>query len=581
MKISTQSMADLTTYVIPQLNWRIMDLPTMASNMSELVPANLGLTTMLLPTGIIHLAYSEQGHAEYQAVPTALNSAWFEINKKASQWDNTSLIAIWRPTFAPWADMTVRSRALSRVQSMLKQMGYHVAMTRLSGRDVQLYCTTTESFAKNWMAIWGIEVDDMEPGKLLKRLGLFSISQGAIVWQGNARPYTIGGLSLRIAYHNNIPSADGALRMSKACAMRLCGLSGIEWTPEYTRMQIWIASGPGLIKGMANIDNTHDKAMGGRDNGGWDLIVPTESTDPKFRVMNGTICKIVPHAVARRAPTLKPFDGLLRMPETVKHIDPDEIYAVQNRELMNMDNQDVAMISELSIQPLLAMLGNSTDSWADSPSSNNRRIQNMVKASQQRLYQEEASELFEMAQNSAFIAPEVMRQVTGQTERRVNARHQHWMQQCPDGKARMLPGAYVSAVRGYWTYAPFVGASDPKHGEVAIVWNKNDPDGFIFNSEDDLSDEVKYRSDGGDKDDLLDGVMVKHPDADATFVWVVRNPTSWGGGWFVKMHPMDVEWLTELGYHTYTLTGMHEIPNLPVLAQSYGLRVSHNNIQEV
>ena len=574
MKTSTQSMADLTTYVIPQLNWRIMDLPTMASNMSELVPTNLGLATMLLPTGIIHLAYSEQGHAEYQSVDTTLNSAWFAINEKVG---NASLIAIWRPTFAPWADMTVRSRALSRVQSMLRQMGYHVAMTRLSGRDVQLYCTTTESFAKNWMSDWGIEVANMEPGKLLKRLGIFSISQGAAVWRDSVHPYRLGGNNLRIAYHNDIPSADGALRMSKACAMRLCGLSGIEWTPEYTRMQIWIASGPGLIKGMANIDSTHSKAMGGWDNGGWDLIVPTESTDPKFRVMNGTICKIVPHAVARRAPTLKPFDGLLRMPETVKHIDPDEIYAVQNRELINIDNRDVAMISELSVQPLLAMLDPNTNPWNDG----NRRIESMVKASQQRLYQDEASELFEMAQNSAFITPEVMRQVTGQTERRVNARHQHWMQQCPDGKARMLPGAYVSAVRGYWTYGPFVGASEIKHGEVRIVWNKNDPDGFIFNSNDDVSAEVKYRSDGGDKDDLLDGVMVKHYHADATFMWMVRNPTSWGGGWFVKMHPMDVEWLTELGYHTYTLTGMHEIPNLPILAQSYGLRVSHNNIQEV
>ena len=572
MKTSTSSMTDLTAYVMPKLNWHTMDLQEMASNMSQYVPANLGLTTMLMPTGIIHSIYTEDGHVEYQAITTTLQSAWFEMDNKRARKD-MALIAIWHPTFAPWADITIRNRALNHVRGILEQMGYYVALTRLNGQDVQLYCTVSKNWANDWINDWGIEVDDMEPGKLLKRLGILSISQGACAWRDNVHPYMVGGNSLRIAYHNNIPSADGALRMSKECAMRLCGLSGIPWTSEYTRMQIWIASRPGLIKGMANIDRTHDQAMGGWNNGGWDLIVPTESTDPKFRVMNGTICKIVPHAVARSASTLKPFDGLLRMPETVKHISAEEIYEVQNRELINMDNQDVDMVTELSHVPLLAMF---EENGAEPLEQGDRYIQNMIRTSKQRLYQDEALELFDMAQASAFVTPEIMRQVTGQTERRVNARHERWMQDCPDGQPRMLPGAYVSAVRGYWTYGPFVGCAELRRNEVAIIWNKNDPDGFVFNSVDDVSEQVRYRSDGGDKDDLLDGIMVKHSHTNTTFMWVVRNPTSWGGGWFTQMRPQDVEWLTKLGYHTYTLTNLHEIRDLPTLAKTNGLHITPN-----
>ena len=565
MKTSTASMTDLTAHVMPPLSWRTMDLQELALNMSEYVPASLGLTTMLMPRGIIHSVYSEQGHVEYHAIETKLRSAWFEMDDKRDR-KNMALIAIWRPTFAPWADMTIRSRSLNCVQGVLSQMGYHVAMTRLSGRDVQLYCTVSSDWAKNWIHDWGIEVDDMEPGKLLKRLGILSISQGACAWRDDAHPYSVEGISLRIAYRNDIPSADGALRMTKECAIRLCAASGIEWTSEYTRMQIWIASSPGLIKGMANIDR------GGQNNKEWDLIVPTESTDPKFRVMNGTICKIVPHAVIRNATTLKPFDGLLRMPETIKHISANEIYEAQNRELMNMDNQDVDMVTKLSHVPLLSMLDENS---VNAQEYGDQHIQNMIRASKQRLYQDEALELFDMAQASAFTTPEIMRQVTGQTERRVNARHERWMQDCPDGQPRMLPGAYVSAVRGYWTYGPFVGSGKTRRHHVAVVWNKNDPDGFVFDSVDDLSEQVRYRSDGGDKDDLLDGVMVKDPNMNSTFMWVVRNPTSWGGGWFAQMLPQDVEWLTELGYHTYTLTHLHEIPELPKFAKTHGLHVSH------
>ena len=260
MKTSTASMTDLTMYIMPKLNWRTMDLQEMASNMSEYVPASLGLTTMLTPTGIIHSMYIEDGHVEYQAIATTLRSTWFEMDNKRARKD-IALIAIWRPTFAPWADMTIRSRALSRVQGVLNQMGYHVALTRLNGQDVQLYCTVSKNWANDWINDWGIEVDDMEPGKLLKRLGILSISQGAHAFRDNVHPYTVGGISLRIAYRNDIPSADGALLISKECAIRLCGLSSIQWTSEYTRMQIWIASGPGLIKGMANIDRTHGQAM--------------------------------------------------------------------------------------------------------------------------------------------------------------------------------------------------------------------------------------------------------------------------------------------------------------------------------
>ena len=123
---------------------------------------------------------------------------------------------------------------------------------------------------------------------------------------------------------------------------------------------------------------------------------------------------------------------------------------------------------------------------------------------------------------------------------------------------------------------PFVGSTEIRQGEVAIIWNKNDPDGFVFNSEDDLSEQVRYRSDGGDKDDLLDGVMVKYPGMNNTFMWIVRNPTSWGGGWFAQMRPQDVEWLTELGYHTYALTNLHEIPELPTFAKTNGLHITPN-----
>ena len=101
---------------------------------------------------------------------------------------------------------------------------------------------------------------------------------------------------------------------------------------------------------------------------------------------------------------------------------------------------------------------------------------------------------------------------------------------------------------------------------MGFIWRGRSIDGFVMNGQEMLSKDVRYRSDGGDLDDLLDVVLLySRWDGNESFTpmaWVVRNPTSWGGGWFMRVSQEDWDRCMEQGYKAYTLTDDYEVMDL-------------------
>ena len=473
----------------------------------------------------------EQGGA-YTELETRepVRSLWFELAADAGV--RQPVIAVWRPEFPSWASAGERKRARMQLTQALDAVGVEIAFERLSGRDVQLYGVMGD--------LRGIECGQMldamalkvnsriEPGKLLKRLGVYSVSQGAFTGDTG---YVLRDMGSR-------PEKDGALWIRNQAARALCLDAGIEWHDDITRLQVWMLTPTGMVKGMGMVENSRYSQPKGTFNA--DIAFPSESLDMNVRIDEGVQAKVVAHRVVRHPVTVKPFDGLLRMPELLRYVSAEEVAEVQRDKFMEIDRA----YGQFSEDTLMLDLELDED-----PGS--FELNAMLRSMENRLYDDQVRRFEEAVGGGLYSSPEAMEMGSGQLHRSVSSRRRRWNR----GDGNALPGAYVSAVRAYWTDPDFACAKRPKAGYVGVVWNDGDVDGLTMNPADMPcnSVDVAYRSDGGDLDDMLDMVLMRAPSG-KTYGWVVRNPTSWQGGWFLRIGASELAGLKGQGYHVYTMT---------------------------
>ena len=550
MKINMmESLVGKSAFSIPDANG---DLDLIAEQFNNSVGVAMKINSIMFPNGVVHqhVEIDDAGEVnmKYSATHVDLNSAWFDLCHEFG-WENPMIIS-WRPTFATWDPEGERSRELNKLRVFLGKMDLNLVMTRLNARDIQVYANTTVD-NEGLSSRLGLEVrTGIEVGKLMKRMGIFSVSEGTLF---NPEPNM--GHELKLLMEDR-PEADGSLMMSYEFAEMLCRNSGVQFDQDVTRIQIWISTTMGLLKGMAMV---RPKGVPLRDGMELDLVVPFDSLDPNFRTRKVTIGKFVTHSVKRREPVLKAFDGLLRMPEFVKHVDHVEILQVQAEMMERQDNEEMKFAIDTAAMRA-RVRDNDEDDW---------EVGRLVRKMETRLYDKSMMDLADLGGMSLFVSPEVMRMGTDRLLRHLVAKQKSWTSN--DGQ---MPGVYVSCLRAYWTNPEYAGQEEPERSYVGFLWNGDDIDGFYLNSLDHMDEQVRYRSDGGDLDDLLDGVLVTH--VGQKLIWLVRNPTSWGGGWFMRVRDEDWDKAIGLGYHSYILRNGYEIKQLPTIAQdpNQGLKIN-------
>ena len=533
----------------------------------------IGLKTIITPEYIIN----NQG-GEYVGIKTncPIKAGWFETAAMMG-WEDPTIL-IWKPNLPKWAHANERERAHQGMLDMVSNLELNVVLERLSGSEIQLYSLTnyTNSDQKDMNEIVNLEeavgikaISTMPIGKKLKRLGIFGVSRGAFAKSFMHDEEDWAKKTLKI---HKRPQADGALWIDRDYARELCEMAGIELTYQVTRLQLWYLTPQGMIKGMAMVQHPEAEAPADAQVEGNNILIlaPEESVDQGFISTQSHICKVIPHEVQMSPPTLKAFDGLLRIPELLKHIDYIEVCDVMREGLEQMDKEAEEKAIQTEIMDLDLLLED-TEEAAD--------MARMVTAIERRMYNEPLLKFSKIMGGGYYSCPEGVEAGTGQIYRSLDSRRRRWNNyRQEDGTLdTALPGAYVSAVRAYWTDPLYAGMPEPDLGYVGILWQyidgKLEVDGFMMNLMDMMSADVRYRSDGGDLDDLLDGVLMSHEESGINYIWLVRNPTSWGGGWFLKISNEDFYRLTNKGYHSYRLHNMYEVNQLPELTVRDGLQV--------
>ena len=536
----------------------------------------IGLKTMITPEYIIN----NQG-GEYVGIKTncPVKAGWFETVEMMDQ-ENPAIL-IWKPNLPKWAHANERERAHQEMLDVVNNnLELSVILERLSGSEIQLYSLAnhTGSVHGDMNEIINLEeavgikaISTMPIGKKLKRLGIFGVSRGAFARSFMHDEEDWAKKTLKI---HKRPQADGALWIDRDYARDLCEMAGVELTEQTTRLQLWYLTPQGMIKGMAMVQRPEAEAPADAwiEGNNALILAPEESVDQGFVSTQAHICKVIPHEVQMNPPTLKAFDGLLRMPELLKHIDYTEVCDVMRKwfEQIDKESEDQARQTEIMDMDMDLLLED-TEEAAD--------LTRMVTAIERRMYNEPLLKFSKIMGGGYYSCPEGVEAGTGQIYRSLDSRRRRWNNyRQEDGTLdAALPGAYVSAVRAYWTDPLYAGITEPALGHVRILWQyahgKLEVDGFVMNSIDMMSADVRYRSDGGDLDDLLDGVLMSHKESGINYLWLVRNPTSWGGGWFLKVNDSDFDLLIGKGYHSYSLCNMYEVNELAEISMRDGLQV--------
>ena len=476
---------------------------------------------------------------------TDLQAGWFEVCDAKGL--GTAVIANWEPNFDPWTPKINRMLDTQFVEKLLKEYGLNVAFLRTTGNSVLFYCCTGKVNGDKLFDDLGIDIDPViKLGKVMKRMSVFSASQGA---HYEDRPDYVGGQPLKVCVEHDRPEADGGMVVTEDFVKRACTMMFMEYRPGYhTRVQLWIATSRGLLKGLARVD---------RNQRSWDIKCPVQNIDHGFRMTKALVMKGVLHGPLRQETRMVKMDGLLRMPELMKHVDYTEVCQVQSKLLLQADDWDVRQLNAgVWADGEVELDNQDSDSW-------------IVRKIEKRLWNEEVKQVWQASGKDLYLMPEILREATGRTYQGFKAFKESMLD---DASQSVMPGMLVSAIRGYWTDAKYAGKAEPEPGYIGLLWNNEEPDGFMMSKEDVLSDNVKIRSDGGDGDDLLDGVLMKY--RGQKLIWLVRNPTSWGGGWFLKVREDDWRRLLDMGYHAYKCVKKYEVPNMPkLLKEGVGLKI--------
>ena len=526
-------------------NWASIE--QLRDSLNKAIPSHLGFKSFIMADGVINIEQEFDERAErYKLVKHPIKAGWFALAEAMSI--SSPVIVNWEPEWLNDDDALTRLEKMRPMMLGLDRIGLRVHTMRIAGSSVQMY-TSRDEEGVDIIKSLGLKVEpEMHPGKLLKRLSVLSPSEGACYNSGMFATKT--GRRIYLHVEQDRPQADGALWMSYAFARELCADCGIEWDENITRLQVWILSHVGMVKGMASIGGPQGVQT-------YDLIAPKESVDQNLTIQNGTLIKAVAHRLDEYPPTFQAFDGLLRMPELAKHVSMEEVIERQNEWLLNQDLLEHSLMTSLDNVNIEDLEDEELDG------KEKRRIERIVSMAEARVFQDAAKRIMRSAGYSAFAMPEIMEQMTGRTLRSYNAKRSRWLH---DDSGLVMPGAYVSCLRGYWSDPLFSGVEEPPVGELGFIWKFGVIDGFVMNGEEMLSKDVRYRSDGGDLDDLLDVVLVytrwDKGEELTPMAWVVRNPTSWGGGWFMRVRQEDWDRCMSKGYKAYTLNEDYEICDL-------------------
>ena len=445
-----------------------------------------------------------------------LESAWFELCDR-EQWIGPG-IAVYKHAWSPETDEQRRRDLIEQQGRSLRLFGLREVFRRHGNGRTWYYCVARIDdavTAQTVTEVLGLEHDDESSrGKLMKRLSIFgpAAAAGARLREdcpGNPEYFHCLG---------DLPEADGQLVISIPMAAELLGRPPMLERGE-TRLQVWMLTPIGLIKGMAHIRDWNR----GEGLMKVDLAYPEQSIDRTLRTEKYVLWKATPHMPFAVEPLA--MDGLLKVPELLQRA--ESLTEKQSRAMSNRMWQEAQAIKEQA--PKLHR-----------DYHNGAPLGDLI---QGRIWDPVAA-LSLAASGSVYATPAVAEMTYGGAAMTVSAAIDRWTEE-----ETLMPGCFVSGIRGYWSNPELAGVEEPKQGYVGIIWHGDTPNGFVMNRKDFLSPEVRFGSDGGDLDDVLDGVLLESKKQ--KLIWLSRNPTSYKAGWMLKVQADDWKRLKALGVESY------------------------------
>ena len=166
---------------------------------------------------------------------------------------------------------------------------------------------------------------------------------------------------------------------------------------------------------------------------------------------------------------------------------------------------------------------------------------------------------YEYSGGSVHALPDLMQKVTGGV-------HGHWSSKYWDfqrNRPSSTPAIMVSGETVTLMSPEYAGVPVPREGYIGFVRHPRREDqiiGAVMHPADDRRS--KAALDGQDYDgDKVSFTLRQKPRCKAR-AKVMRSPQSIGGGYTLKVEDEDAEWLRELGYHFYRMTGGDRYPGL-------------------
>ena len=352
-------------------SWGWTSVNQLQEVLNEFMPVGMGFRSFIRPDGVVNLEQEyNTDKPRFKAVKHPIKAGWFALAESMDI--PVPAIVNWEPRWLNEEDSMARMEKMRPMMHCLETIGLRVHTMRIAGSAVQMYCSQDSEGVDIFSRLLMEKDESIHPGKLLKRLSILSPSEGACYNVGNFATKT--GRRINMAIDRNRPQADGALWISYQFARELCGDCDIPWEDgEMSRLQVWILSEVGMVKGMASIGSP----LGIQT---YDLIAPKESIDTKICIKRGTLIKAVSHRLDEHPSTFQAFDGLLRMPELVKHMDINEVLEKQSEWLRDRDILESSLIYQLEDVDLTDLEDDELEG------KERRRLERIISQAENRVY---------------------------------------------------------------------------------------------------------------------------------------------------------------------------------------------------